>query len=162
VVARLELEVFGEVQLKRHLLNMGDRVRDMRPFFHELVDFLEAHEKKQFQTEGRHASGGWAELAASTIAAKRREGFGSKGIMRRTDALFDALTKTSARGAVRDITPDSLHFSVDLDWPAGVHQHGSGNLPRRRLVELDRTDRKQIGKAGHEFIVKGATKLRVR
>lgn len=150
-MAGLELRIdsFGDVQLSRRLLRFGDNAGDMSPAFREIVDDFAKLGFRQFQSEGRLASGGWAPLAASTIAAK-----GHDTILSATGDLETSLTGTSD-GGLRSVKigRDEMEFISRVPY-ARYHQRGTSKMPRRRPFELRDRDRRKVVKRMQDHLVK--------
>lgn len=138
---QLRLEVFGDVQLSRDLLRWADNAEDMTPAFEAISDDFRVIERRQFDSEGAYASGGWAPLKPSTVA--RRGGRAHPILRTPGDAggrLRRSLTTKGARDAVRDITADSMTVGTRVPY-AKYHQRGTKNMAQRRPVELTAADR---------------------
>ena len=152
---RLQLEVFGDVQLDRELLRFSGRVTDLRPVWEALAADFEAIEAGQFNSQGARGSGGWQPLAESTVRQKARHPEWDQRILHRTLALRNSLTDAGAPGAVRQIAPAEMLVGSTVAY--GVfHQQGKG-VPRRRPVELTAADRRRWVKAVQQYVVTGRT-----
>lgn len=152
---RIELDVAGDKQLAREVLRLGDRAVDATPAFAKVVTDLAEHERRQFETEGGLASGGWTPLAASTIAAKRAAGLDPR-ILRATGALYRSLTQPLGGGsdAIREVRPDEMRFGTSLRY-ARFHQLGTDRMPQRREIELRERDRADVVKTLQRYILTG-------
>lgn len=146
----LELEVFGDVQLRRELLRFADAASDASPAFTKIarqgsgasgVYSLRGIERRQFDSQGQFASGGWMPLAPSTTRAKARHGL-SRRILKATGALEASLVGPGA-GHVEIISPHQLVFGTSVGY-AGFHQRGTKRMPRRRVIELREQDRRNF------------------
>jgi phage gpG-like protein len=150
---RLELEVYGDVQLARELLRFRDRGMDMTPAFVKVADdFLEIG-RQQFGSQGGR-SGGWAPLQPAYLARKIRDGYDPR-ILHRTLRLRRSLTMSTA-DSIRRITPEEMFVGSRV--PYGVHhQHGAprANLPRRRPIELSNADRVRWIKILQRYLIEG-------
>jgi phage gpG-like protein len=151
---RLSLEVYGDRQLDRKLLRFSDRVGDLEPVFTDLADDFLSIETRQFTSEGAFASGGWAPLADSTV---RRRG-SAHPILDDHGDLRASLTDAAAKGAIRDITSDSLFVGTDVDY-AQYHQQGTSRMPRRRPVEFREADRRRWVKAIQRYLTTGQAEV---
>lgn len=153
---RIVFEVAGDRQISREILRVGEHAADAAPAFSAIADYMMGETAEQFATEGRHASGGWAPLKFSTLREKEKAGFGSRGILERTLALEDSLTRRNDPNQVLEIQPDSLVFGSRLPY-ALVHQRPKpGNpLPRRRPLEFTETARRNVVKILQRWIVTG-------
>jgi phage gpG-like protein len=150
---RVELDVFGEKQISREILRVGERASDARPVFSSIARYLMGEEEQQFASEGRYASGGWARLKDATIAAKRRAHLDPR-ILRATDALHRSLTRRGDANQVLVIRPNELRFGTKLAY-ARFHQSGTSSSPRRRPLELRETARREVVRRLQRFLLTG-------
>jgi phage gpG-like protein len=152
---RLELDVFGDKQIDRELLRFAERAVDARPLWNHLIIQLRALEEEQFTSQGERASGGWLELAESTIARKAAKGREDPSrILYDTGALMHSVTDADGDNAVRLSTPDYMIFGTTVPY-GRFHQRGEG-VPRRRFLELTEHDRGDMFVRGaHRFLVTG-------
>lgn len=142
----IELEIFGDVQLRRELLRFKDATADASPAFEQILmgtgrgSFsLRKIEGKQFATQGKFASGGWTKLAPSTVAQKARRGLDPR-ILHATGRLSASLTGPGP-GHIEIVTPQSMIFGTEVPY-ARFHQSGTHRMPRRRPIELREQDRR--------------------
>lgn len=145
---RLRLSVLGEDVLDRTLLSI-EAAEDMRPAFEAIADVFLESERRQFATEGRWGSGGWAPLSPDYARWKARH-YPGQPILRRDDDLFRSLTSGPA---VRRIERDRVWLGSDVDH-GRYHQLGQG-VPRRRPVELPESVRRRMVKIMQRFAVTG-------
>lgn len=137
---KLELSVSGDKQFSREMLRWDTRATDMRPAFEEVAnDFLEI-ERRQFDSQGGHGSGGWKPLSPDYLRRKVAAGHDPR-ILHRTLRLRKSLTMSTA-DSVRRITSDDMFVGTKVSY-AGAHQRGGAHLPQRRPVELTETDRRR-------------------
>ncbi|HEX4501096.1 MAG TPA: hypothetical protein VH187_08045 [Scandinavium sp.] len=150
---QVEVEVFGDKQISRHLLRFGERAVRATPLWNSLYRDLQNIEKVQFLTEGGHGSGGWAELAPSTVADKEKRNM-SPWILRASEILFNSLTGRNALGQIKEIGPDFMRFGSDI--PYGVyHQRGTVHMPMRKVIDITGPERVAIVKKIQMFLVRG-------
>lgn len=150
---RVHIEVFGDTQIDRTLLRFGSRAMNAIPLWNSLYqDFLNI-EQVQFLTEGSHGSGGWPQLAESTLLEKERR-HQPTWILRATEVLFKSLTQRGALGNIRDIGPGWMRFGSDI--PYGIyHQTGTVNMPMRKPLEFTELERVAVVKKVQRFIIYG-------
>jgi hypothetical protein len=149
---QIEVEVFGDKQISRHLLRFGERAVRATPLWNSLYRDLQNIERVQFLTEGAHGSGGWAALAPSTIADKERRGL-SPWILRASEILFNSLTGRGL-GQIKEIGPDFMRFGSDI--PYGIyHQRGTVHMPMRKVIDITEPERVAIVKKIQMFLVRG-------
>lgn len=135
----LRIEAFGTTQLSRRLLRFGDAAGDMSPAFHRIVDIFAEVGWKQFESEGRYASGGWDPLADATIAAK-----GNDVILFKTGDLNDSVIATEDNDLTHvKIDPDELEWFSQVPY-GEFHMRGNDDLPKRPPWELPLRDRRQV------------------
>jgi len=135
----ISIDVFGEAAISRELLRFGARAADVSPALEVIATMFYESEKKQFDTEGAYASGGWKPLAESTVLAKLNNPAWSNMILQRTGAMMEGLTTDTSDSGTKHITTDTLEILSTLDYPV-FHQQpngpGSGLIPMRKPVEL--------------------------
>lgn len=149
----VNLTVFGDVQIERSLLRWGERALRATPLWNSLYQDLLNIEKVQFLTEGAHGSGGWPELADSTVQDKAKRGQ-SPWILRASEVLFKSLTVRGALGNIREVGPNWMRFGSDI--PYGIyHQQGTVHMPMRKPLELTGMERVAIVKKVQYFVVYG-------
>lgn len=156
---QITIDVFGDVQVSRNLMRFRDRAMNMIPAFQIEADLFLRHESKQFDSQGAYASGGWAPLAASTIARKARLGQDPR-ILHATLAMRRSLTVKGAPGQIRRIRRDSMEVGTSVKSPKGfpypaVHQRGGGHVPRRRPVEFRESDKREMIRRIQHYLVYG-------
>lgn len=132
----LHLELGGDVQLHRTLERFTEAVGDMRPAWGAIRDRFVAMERRQFETEGAYASGGWSPLSPRYADWKAAH-YPGKTILRRTDELFASLTEGPA---VYVAESSFMVIGTDVEY-AAFHQRGGPNLPQRRPIELPESER---------------------
>jgi hypothetical protein len=97
----------------------------------KLLPLLEVETGKQFDAEGSGPNAGsWAPLSVSYAAWKEAH-FPEQPKLVATGALRAALTDSSASGAARDVSGDSLTFGTSGIPYASSHQTGTGKMPAR-------------------------------
>jgi phage gpG-like protein len=147
----ITFEFFGEPQLSRTLARMTEAVDDLRPVWEALADRFASLEGRQFATEGRYGSGGWAPLSPRYAAWKARH-YPGKTILRRTDDLYRSLTERPL--GVEVIEPRFAIFGTAVEY-GQYHQHGTAHMPRRRPVEFPESERREWVKVLQRFLVTG-------
>lgn len=149
MAVRVRFSFYGEAQVDRTLERLT-AVEDMRPAWEALADRFVALEKRQFATEGLF-SGGWAPLSPRYAAWKSRH-FPGKPILRRTDDLFNSLTRRPL--GVERIEPDVMVIGSDVSY-GKHHQTGTPRMPRRRPVELTEAERREWVRTIQKYIITG-------
>jgi len=133
----------------------GVEVADVaKHVFPKLVGVLEAGVARQFETQGSGPEmGSWAPLSQSYAAWKAKHYPGAP-ILVRKGKLRAALTDSSAPGAKRDISGESLTFGTSGIPYASAHQTGSvaghltaGNLPARPVFDFGGDFEKEMSAA---------------
>lgn len=152
---RLLLDIAGDIQLNRELTRVSTRAQDPRPAFEAIADLWIAETRKQFATEGRHASGGWKPLKTATVKAKQRA-HQRPEILRATDDLLKSLTEREDENMILDISTTELGYGSKLPY-AAAHQNpkASNPLPQRRPVALTETARRDTVKILQRFLITG-------
>ena len=140
----ISVEVQGEERFDGALRGVAADLSDLRPAWRAVSDEIYTITRQQFSTHGaRGEAGKWKERADSTVArytAVNRRGFSVLNeTLRRTDALFKALTTRGAPHGIYDETPDSLTVGTDLPY-AQIHQRGGSRIPQRKLYDPTERD----------------------
>lgn len=118
----------------------------------EAAVVLRAAEERQFDTEGGN-SGGWQQLAASTVAEKARKGL-DPHILQATGRLKDSLTRKFSSDHVERLSADSLAFGSSV--PYGIyHQTGTSRMPSRPPLALSDADKVAIVKVIQRGLLAG-------
>lgn len=133
---QLQIELYGDKQMNHELLRMGLAVANLEPAWLAIMHNLEQVEKKQFDSEGGYASGGWEALSEGWLKFKRENGY-DRRILRMTGRLFDSMTEWDSPWAIRRLLPKGFEFGTSAPY-AGAHQNpGEGSrIPQRRFLEL--------------------------
>lgn len=145
--AFFEMTASGDVQVARRLERFAHRAEDASPLWHAIIDWLQRQHEVQFRSEGKF-SGGWPELADSTIRAK-----GHDQILYLTGRLWESLTGGNG-DSIREVEEDWMAFGTTVPY-AGIHQHGADNIPMRKPTELTEGQRKSVAKRCQRWIVTG-------
>lgn len=151
----IQFTVLGETQLSRTLMRFSARALNATPALLGVMSQIQDQVEEQFDSEGARGSGGWAPLAPATIEFKRRHGYPLE-ILHRTLTLRNSLTKNTAAGAIRIVTPKTMTFGSRVQY--GIfHQLGApkSKLPQRRPVEFTEADRQHFAKIIQAYIVTG-------
>ncbi len=156
-MVRLEIDFAGDKQLSRALIGMIGELDDLRPTFAEMVDVIYEAEKKQFDSEGRHGSGGWSELKPSTIRQKMKKAPGMP-ILQERGLMAASMTNRNHPNAVVHMTPKSLGIGTSVTDDRGrtfwrFHQKGTSRMDARPPYDL--TEREK-----HRFTAPLARRLR--
>ena len=146
---RVSISITGDVQVERKLLRLGDRAANASVVFSQIADKLMDWTDEQFRSEGARASGGWEELAPSTVRAK-----GHEGILVDTGDLYNALVNRGDANQILDINDDEMRYGADLDYLI-YHQRGTDRMPQRRPIEFTEFDRREIVRDLQAFIMTG-------
>lgn len=143
---RVTIDGTGGKLLDRELLAFAERLAVPVAGLQAAATIMRRASEEQFQTEGGHASGGWPELAASTV----KERGSAHPILRVTDALFDSMTRKFDSRHIEKIDPsgESLRFGTTV--PYAIY-HGStkprSKIPYRPPLALSESDKVEIIKS---------------
>lgn len=147
----LTFTFYGDVQLSRTLDRFAENVDDARPAWEAIADRFAHVERRQFRSEGRASSGGWAPLSPRYGAWKARH-YPGRPILERDGDLVRSLTRRPF--GVEVILPDRMVIGSAVPY-GQHHQRGGPNLPRRRPIELTEAERQVWVKVLQRFIVTG-------
>lgn len=126
---RFEYTVQGDVLISRSFVRGAGRLRDLRPANHAIHDLLLEEFRRNFDSEGQYASGGWAALAPSTVEQKQRLGL-DNGILKRSEAFYRSMTEKGDPNQRVVIGRRKFEMDTKLDY-AGFHQTGTSRMPAR-------------------------------
>ena len=149
---RFTLSFYGGTQLDRELARIQKAPDNMWPVWNYLTDRFVKMEKRQFKTEGQYGSGGWAPLSPR-YGAWKAAAYPGKTILRRSDRLYDSLTRRPLPIEVLEAS----HMVIGSDVEYGkYHMRGAGrHMPRRRPIEFPLAERASWMKAIQRYIVTG-------
>lgn len=151
MAVRFRLSFYGDTQLDRTLARFASAIADARPLWEKLANRFAAIERRQFASEGAYGSGGWAALSPNYAAWKSRH-YPGKPILERDGDLKRSLTRRPF--GVEVLEPHAMTVGSDIDY-GRYHQHGGGNLPRRRPVEFPESERREWVRLIQRYIVTG-------
>lgn len=142
---RLRFTIEGVPELERILKVKHRQVSNFKEPLLKSSKLILNDVERNFATEGGLA-GGWAPLAASTVAGRLREGYGGEHpILQRTGALRRSFRSyVDSKKAI--ITSGSPYF--------GFHQSRASRtrLPRRVMLLLVERTRQNIVEEFHKFL----------
>jgi len=153
---QIEFEIFGDRLIKRRILRVGLRGRNMAPAFFVMSKYFYAMEKRLFETEGASGLGQkWGALKEETSKAKARMSLRPE-ILRATDVLRKSLTQPNAKFSRRKITFGEM-FVGTTDPKAKHHYWGAprANVPMRRPVVFREVDKVMWVKMAQEYLITG-------
>lgn len=136
----------GEEQINRTMEAFGNRAKDMRPAWDMLRARFISYEEAWFGSEGE---GEWPSLSHDYATWKARH-FPGKPILQREGDLLKSVTKPDI-----DVREASYAIFGTGDPVAGYHQRGEGNLPIRRVIDLDDAERVEWVRTVQDYLVKG-------
>lgn len=138
----VQIEAFGETIVRRDLLRFSENLAVPTAALEVAGVVLREAIEQQFDSEGGHGSGGWAPLAASTVAEKQKRGLNPK-ILQATERLKESLTRRFDSEHVERLSPDALTFGSLV--PYGIfHQTGTSRMPQRQPVALTEGDKVRL------------------
>jgi hypothetical protein len=154
----ITLSVFGDVQLQRRLLRIGEHADDARPAWGAIEDELLDIGRKQFASKGARAHP-WAALEQSTIDEKARLKTRYRSTLKRTGALWRSVSDPNASPEEREVIKQPAWMAFRVLVPYGEpHQKGSKDgehPPQRRIIDLTSRDRTRLVKTLQRYLVTG-------
>ena len=145
----MEWVVDGDVQLRRRLVGIDERLQDFSEPFEEMTGVVEDENRNQFATEGEPR---WPKLSDDYAEQKRRR-WGFTTILIASGALLGALVHRTARGAIAVIKPTEMRRGSSIEvgktrkWNLGwLHYRGTDTMPAREPMRLrPQAQRKMTG-----------------
>jgi phage gpG-like protein len=134
VPVHIRFTFFGEDQVNRTMVGFAERAADMRPAWDLIETRFTEYEEKWFSSEG---DGQWPQLSKD-YARWKAVHFPGEPVLHREGTLQDSMTKP-------DISIKEPGYAIfgSGDPVAGYHQGGKGNLPIRRVIDLDEDERSE-------------------
>jgi hypothetical protein len=132
------------------------RAASPRPAFLAVAEYLDEVEKKQFESEGAYSGNPWSGLKEATKKAKDKSGQ-TRGILRATDSLYKALTRSGDRNQKLALTKTMMIKGVKDPVDYGeIHMKPSGKSHvQRKPVDLTSKNRVVVVKIIQRWIVGG-------
>jgi phage gpG-like protein len=168
---RFVLTVAGEVQMDREIEAIGTHAEGIDQVLRDIARDLNKETKEQFETEGRHASGGWPPLtdryakrkarmiATGKFIAGRRARY--MQILRLTDRLRLSLVNRDDPEHVETIEDHTLEWGTRVPY-ARYHQNpgvGPHAQKRRRFLDLPEKKRQDYARAILTYVRTGKSGL---
>lgn len=150
----LTWQVYGEDIVARELLRFEERELNAMPAFAAIVADIKDSVGEQFGSEGKHASGGWAPLAESTLAQKISQGYPTT-ILHRTLDLLRSLVDPNHADGIEEIDPEGFTYGTSLPY-AMFHQDGTVNMPARPPLEFTEADKVLWVRRLQRYLVDGS------
>lgn len=119
-------------RVRVRLKAMRERAGDLTPAFEKWGDDVAEEVRLNFASDGARFGHAWAALSPEYAAWKATH-FPGKTILRRTDKLFDSVTKRPF--AIERIGTHQAEFGTDVDY-AKYHKTGTDKMPSRPFLEL--------------------------
>lgn len=160
-VGTFTLDVAGVRQLDVGISRMVRAVDDMRPFWPAFQQAFQQAEREQFASQGAAgAAGSWAALSPA-YARWKASRYPGKPILRRTDALYAALTGNTG-ATIYEAEPQQLVLGAAITYGM-YHQRGTSRMPARPPISLATGQQVYFGRAlgkmarelGHMWSVTG-------
>lgn len=154
----LSIVADGETIVERRLLRFAENMEHPQAALEVVGDVLREATEKQFDSEGGYASGGWKELAQSTIDRKARLGQDPR-ILRATDRLMESLTRKFDGDHIEQISGDTLTFGSSV--PYGLFHQSSRprtKIPFRPPVAITEEDKRTMVKRVQQALLAEADK----
>lgn len=131
----IHAEVVGEDDAARHLIEAGNRAKDLRPAARAIRTLLQTGNKRNWATKGALFGDSWPPLAASTV---KRWGSGEIGVA--SGKLKAAIM--GGAGSTTSATRTSVKVGVKVPEAhlfAGGRKGGRGGVqPARKIIDATR------------------------
>ena len=156
-LVRFTVDFAGDKQLSRAISGMIGELTDLRPTWQEMVPVIFKSTTKQFESEGRHGSGGWAVLKESTVKRKLLTAPGMP-ILQERGTMAASITRRNHPNATVHMTAKALGVGTTVTDDGGRtfwrhHQKGTRDMTARKPYDL--TEREK-----HLFTAPLARRLR--
>ncbi|WP_040457273.1 phage virion morphogenesis protein [Kribbella catacumbae] len=151
MAVRMTFSFYGDTQLDRTLARFQERPEDARPVWDALADRFATIERRQFKSEGKYASGGWAPLSPQYAKWKAKRHPGAK-ILHLTGDLERSLTQRPF--GVEVIERHSMAIGSNVPY-GKYHQNGTDRMPQRRPVEFTEAERARWVRTLQRYLMTG-------
>jgi phage gpG-like protein len=150
VALRIDLKIAGDVQLRRSLIRISDRLGDLRPGLEDIADLIAEDLAKRFVSQNSPSLGRWPPLTPAYRRWKQKH-YPGRRILTLTGALKKDYTQRPF--GYEKFTPHTFSMGSHLPY-AAAHQDGLGHMPRRP-VELSDDAKRQMTKLMQRFVLMG-------
>lgn len=151
----LSVKVRGAAATVRALQDLGERGADVSPAWPQIYDVLVASTKRHWASRGGRK---WAPMAKITRETKTRKHIDMR-LMRQSGKLYESLTKEGHRRQLVESDKTTLHYGTNIFY-AKFQQQGTGHIPARDLIGIDRQARRQINDILGGYLVEGQAFVR--
>jgi len=161
MVLAIQFGVPGEQgkQFSRAFDDLGKGIKDLREPFDKIGKDLRLGMRKQFKSEGTHRGTGWRELSPG-YAKRKRKRYPGKPILEATGKMRTALLNDKHPSNLNAVRPLWAAFGIqsrELLQRATWHQLGTRNMPKRKIIALEETDRRKWGRIIQTYLLKTVT-----
>lgn len=168
---RFSLDVAGDVQVDRELEAFGRHAASIDNVLHDIGRDLNREAGRQFDSEGRYASGGWPALtvayrkrkAAMVAAGKMINGRPARHmqILRLTDRMRRSLVNRSDAEHIERVRNNTLEWGTKVPY-LRFHQNPGLSpkaMQRRRVIDLSERKRQSYMRAILTYLRTGRSGL---
>jgi phage gpG-like protein len=142
--------------LRRKIAGMRERAGNLIPAWDEFASWFGDQERRQFGTRGARWRALWPELAAATVADKRRDGYNGDTLVR-TGALLRSISDRPL--SVERIGRTDMTVGTRAG-PARFHQYGTRRMPARPLIKIEQIAAEgAIGDAVLSWVLRGEPRI---
>ena len=144
---RLNIDADGNRIVARELMRMAGRSVDASPAMDAVIEGLYASNRKQFDSEGKHGSGGWKKPSDDWIAEKSRRGLDS----RTEQATLELRESLTERGGANFAIARSDGVQFGTTVPQAKWAKARGNV----LVQPTEGERRGFVKIVQRWVIEG-------
>lgn len=139
MAVRFSIDIQGKAEFDRAFNRVSSEIKDFTAVWEKVSDWLKRRTKRQFDNQG--GDNRWQALSIGYAKWKQIE-YPNKPILQRTGRMIDSLTEATA-DSVNRASKTSLEFGTSVPY-AKYHQAGAGDLPQRKIFDLNEKDRKSL------------------
>lgn len=129
------------------------RLRDLSPAWRSVSAYVRRQTVQQFDSQGGRSGAQWQPLTPGYERRKERA-FPGQPILRASDRLFRSLAAEGSEN-INLIEPQRLIYGTSTPY-ARYHQRGGKRLPKRQILAVTETDRRQIAALVREHLANQA------
>lgn len=151
----LNIQVSGGEQVQLGFSRFAESIKDWSPVFQDIAADFHEMERRQFDSEGGYASGGWKPLS-KTYAEWKAKNYPGNKILVLSGLMKESLTDNNP-WTIEDIQALQAEFGTRIPW-AIYHQNGGRKIPQRQIVFLTQADQTRWIKLIHAWLLKESNK----
>lgn len=129
---------------------LHDRLSHLQPVIDQETAVMQQAQQENYAGEGAAFAGGWAPLAPSTLAQKRRQGYPERTLYR-TGKLEENVGQAVEQTDDGDFIGATVGIDLSVVPYAAYHQSGTSRMPARLLVAVTQEEEQEMQETLQSF-----------